>query len=148
MSMDRPVSGGTGGQEVEALQTLIETAIKLKESGILDMLYTIAEKSEELLMLLGNDVAVQRGLGLANAVQRGIEALEPEEVRDAKPVIEALTSCSVKALASTRLEDVKPKGLLGILGALRDKDVQTGLALMLLIAKSMGSCISRRTGQG
>ncbi len=138
MSMNRPVSSGTGSQEVEALQTLIETAIKLKESGILDMLYTIAEKSEELLMLLGNDVAVQRG----------IEALNPEEVRDAKPVIETLTSCSVKALASTRLEDAKPKGLLGLLGALRDKDVQTGLALMLLIAKSLGSCISRRTGQG
>lgn len=131
----------------KALESLVETAVALKRSGILDMLRIIAEKSDELLALIGNDVPTQRALGLAHAAQSGLAKLTPGEVLGAKNTIELMTACSLKAMASTKPEEVKPKGLFGMLGALRDKDVQVGLAFLLAVAKGLGACIRSQAGK-
>jgi len=134
-------------EAVKALETLIETAVALKRSGMLDMLRIVAEKSNELLALIGNDPSIQRSLGLVHAAQSGIAQVEPQEVLAAKNVVELMTACGLKAMAATKPEEAKPKGLFGILGAMRGKDVQAGLALMLLIAKNLGACIRQKTGK-
>ena len=131
-------------EAAKALETLIETAVALKRSGMLDMLRVIAEKSSELLALIGNDVSIQRSLGLVHAAQSGIEKVGPDEILNAKGVVELMTACGLKAMANTKPEEVKPKGLFGMLGAMNDKDVQMGLALMLAIAKNLGACVRQQ----
>jgi uncharacterized protein YjgD (DUF1641 family) len=131
----------------KALEALVETAVALKRSGMLDMLRVVAEKSGELLALIGNDVATQRALGIVHAAQSGMEKVEPDEILNAKPVVELMTSCGLKAMANTKPEKVKPKGLFGLLGAMRDKDVQVGLALLLEIARNLGACVRQQTAQ-
>ena len=134
-------------EDVKALEELVEIAVSLKKSGMLDMLRVIAEKSSEILTLVGNDVATQRAMSLAYGVQKAFEEVNMDEVREAKTIIEALTACSLKAMASTSLDEAKPKGLFGMLSALRDRDVQTGLALLLAIAKRLGACIREKQGR-
>lgn len=135
-------------EAVKALETLIETAVKLKESGMLDMLRFIADKSGELLMLLGNDVGIQRALGLAHAAHSALEnRVSAQDVAGAKPLIETMTGCTIKAMAATDPAKAQPRGLFGMLGALRDKDVQMGLAVLLDLAKNLGACIRSETGR-
>ncbi len=133
-------------EEVEALKTLVEVAVKLKESGVLDMLRVVAEKGMELLPMIQNDVSVHRAAALADAALRAIEALKPEEVLQAKLNTQAVAECTFRALASVDAGSVKPVGMGGLLGALRDKDVQTGLGLLLAIAKALGACIRSKSG--
>ena len=129
-------------EAIKALETLVETAVMLKETGMLDMLRVIAEKSGELLALIGNDVGIARALGLLHAAQSGLEnRVTGDDVRDAKKLIETMTGCTVKAMAATDPAKAKPRGLFGMLGALRDKDVQMGLAVLLDLAKNLGACI-------
>ena len=42
----------------EALTSLMKVAAKLKESGLLDLLETMAEKYEELLLYTGSDQSI------------------------------------------------------------------------------------------
>ncbi|RUM48106.1 MAG: hypothetical protein DSY37_00550 [Hyperthermus sp.] len=135
-------------ESLRALETLVEVAVRLKEAGILDMLRVIAEKGEELMALLGNDVGIMRMLGLAHAAHSALEhGVTADDVAGAKRVIELLTSCGLKAMASTEPSRVKPRGLFGMMGALRDRDVQVGLSLLLDIAKNLGVCVRQRTRQ-
>ncbi len=129
-------------EAVKALETLIETAVMLKESGMLDMLRVIAEKSGELLALIGNDVGLARALGLAHAAHSALEnRVTGADVAGAKNLIETMTGCTIKAMAKTDPAKAKPRGLFGMLGALRDRDVQMGLAVLLDLAKNLGACI-------
>jgi len=134
-------------EAAKALETLVETAVALKRSGMLDMLRVIAEKSSEILAMVGNDPSIQRALGIVHAAQSGISKVSPDEVREAKNVVELVTACGLKAMAATKPEEAKPKGLFGMMGAMRDKDVQMGLALMLLVAKNLGACIRQQAAK-
>lgn len=129
------------GRDVEALRELVEIAVLLKETGILDLLRVVAEKGHELLALVGNDVGIARMAGLAYAVQAGLEKPSAEDIRDARRLVEKLVSCSISASARVSREEVKPVGLLGLLGALRDRKVQVALGLLLSLARSLGGCI-------
>ena len=135
-----------GDEEIEALKTLVEVAVKLKESGMLDMLRVIAEKGMELLPMIQNDIPVQRAAALADAALRAIERLSPEETLRVKLNTQTVAECTFKALASVEASRVKPVGMGGMLSALRDKDVQTGLGLLLAIAKALGACIRSKQG--
>jgi len=135
-------------EAVKALETLIETAVLLKESGMLDMLRVIAEKSGELLALIGNDVGLARALGLAHAAHSALEnRVSGSDITAAKNLIETMTSCTIKAMAQTDPAKAKPRGLFGMLGALRDRDVQMGLAVLLDLAKHLGACIRSESGR-
>ncbi len=135
-------------EESEALETLLEIAVKLKETGMLDMLRVIAEKSGELLTLLGNDPGLQRATAFADAAHRALSRLEPEKVVDAKINMEELTYCTLNAVAAAKPSEAKRVGLLGLLGVLRDPDVQVGLGLLLAIAKNLGRCVRERSQKG
>ena len=141
-----------GEEEVRALKTLVEVAVKLKESGILDMLRVIAEKGWELFSYFSNDLAVNRAIAIGDAAAKAIERLNPETVIALRRSVEAVTGCSLKALASVDPGTVRPVSALGLLRALGDRDVQVGLGLLVAVAKALGSCIrgggSGATGQG
>ena len=133
-----------GDEEVEALKTLADIAVKLKESGLLDMLRIIAEKGAELLPMIQNDISLHRTAALADAAVRAVESLAPDEVVRAKLNTQTITECTLKALASIDARSVKPVGMGGLLSALRDKDIQMGLGLLLAIAKALGACVRSR----
>ena len=135
-----------GDEEVEALKTLADIAVRLKESGLLDMLRIVAEKGAELLPMIQNDVSVHRAAALADAAVRAVERLAPDEVVKAKLNTQTVAECTLRALASVDAGSVKPVGMGGLLSALRDRDVQMGLGLLLALAKALGACIRRKQG--
>ncbi len=126
---------------LKALETLVKVAVKLKESGMLDTLYFIAEKSGELLSIISNDVGLARAGALGHAGISALEKLEPEEVITIKSNLEELTACAFKSLAETNLEELKPVGLTGLLKVMNDKDMQYGLAMLIALGKAMGKCL-------
>lgn len=131
-------------ESMKALEALMEVAVYLKESGILDLLRIVAERSSELLALIGNDPAVHRASALAGGATRGITRLKPEEIVAAKQSIEKLTECTLRSIAAVDPAEAEPVGLFGMLGALRDRDVQRGLGLLLAIAKNLGACTAAK----
>ncbi len=139
MAAERP-------RDVEALEELVEIAVLLKDTGLLDFLRIVAEKAHEILQLVSNDKGVARAAGLLYAVQAGLERPGPDEFREARLLLEEATACTLEAAAKTRREDLKPIGTLGLLSALRDRRVQVGLSLLLSLARGLGECLEKRRG--
>ena len=129
---------------VKALETLVKVAVKLKESGMLDMLYFLAEKSGDILTIISNDVGLARAGALGHAGISALEKLEPEEVLNVKTNLEELTSCAFKSLAEMKVDELKPAGLGTLLKAPSDKDLQYGLAMILALGKAMGKCLRNK----
>ena len=129
---------------LKALETLVKVAVKLKESGMLDMLYFLAEKSGEILTIIGNDVGLARAGALGHAGIAALEKLEPEEVLSIKNNLEELTTCAFKSLAEMKIEELKPVGLMGLLKAPKDEDMQYGLAMLMALGKAMGKCLKSK----
>ncbi len=135
-----------GELEAQALKDLIEVAVALKKSGMLDLLKALSEKSEELMTLMADDITLYRAIGLMDAAGAGIYKADPDDIIDSKLAIEDLTKCTVKSMAELSRKGAKPVGLLGALGALRDRDVQVGLGILIQIAKGLGACYSKKKG--
>jgi uncharacterized protein YjgD (DUF1641 family) len=128
-------------QAAQAIITLAEAAAKLKESGLLDLLATMAEKYEELL-LYTNDQRVFHALALGEAALNGLKQADPWR---AKPTVEALTGCIINALDAEALAKAPPvKGVLGLMRALGDPDVAKGLGAMIYLAKRLGACLNKQ----
>jgi uncharacterized protein YjgD (DUF1641 family) len=130
----------------EAIEALVKTAVKLKESGLLDMLETIAEKYEELLLYTSSDKRVYHALAMLEAALNGLKEADPWRY---KPAVERLTACIASALDANELEKVKPvKGVLGLVRALSDPRVAKGLGLLLHLAAKLGECIESKSASG
>ncbi len=129
---------------IKALETLVKVAVKLKESGMLDMLYFLAEKSGEILSIISNDVGLARAGALGHAGIAALEKLEPDEVLSIKSNLEELTTCAFKSLAEMKIEELKPVGLMGLLKAPKDEDMQYGLAMLMALGKAMGRCLKSK----
>ncbi len=131
---------GLDERSLEAIIALAKAAAKLKESGMLDMLVTIAEKYEELLTLTASDQRVYHALALLEAMLTGLKNADPWK---AKPAVETLTSCLVNALDPEEMKKAEPvKGLMSLLKALRDPYVAKGLGVLIALARSLGRCVS------
>ena len=140
------MSGEVGKElEAKALAELIEIAVKLKESGILDLLRELADMADEIVSSIADDAGLYRTLGLADAAQSGLAKVEDDDFIQAKIVLENLVKCSMKGLAEAGRKEIPRVGLFGMLGALRDKDVQKGLGLLLALAKGMGACVDEKS---
>ncbi len=134
---------GLDERSLEAIMALARAAAKLKESGMLDMLVTIAEKYEELLVYSASDRRVYHAIALLEALLTGLKNVDPWK---AKPAVETLTSCMVSALDPEEMKKAEPvKGLMSLLKALRDPYVAKGLGVLIAIARSLGKCISGET---
>ena len=128
-------------ESLKVLEALVETAVKLKESGLLDALRVIAERSTEIFAYVANEVPLHRFAALGDAATAAIGKLKPEEVQGLKLTVEQASECLFKSLASTKVENVQPVSTFGLLRVLGDKDVQIGLGFLIAIAKNLGACI-------
>ncbi|MEB3844822.1 MAG: DUF1641 domain-containing protein [Desulfurococcales archaeon] len=131
-------------ESLKALEALIETAVKMKESGLLDALRVIAEKSSEIFAYVANEVPLHRFAALGDAATTAIGRLKPEEVISLKFTMEQASECLFKSLASTKVENIQPVSTFGLLRVLGDKDVQVGLGFLIAIAKNLGACIRQK----
>ncbi len=123
---------------MEALISFAKMAAKLKESGMLDMLETMAERYEELLLYTSSDRRVYHGLALLEAALNGLKEADPWKY---KPAVEMMTGCLVKALDPEEMKKAKPvKGLMGMLKALSNPKVAKGLGILLHLAEKLGEC--------
>ena len=137
--------GGAEKGAAEAIISLAEAAAKLKESGLLDMLTTMAERYEELL-LYTNEHRVYHALALAEAFLNGVGKADPWK---AKPAVEMLTSCTLEALDPQLLRSAPPiRGVFSLLKALSDPDIAKGLGALFAVAKRLGSCLRAMEEQG
>jgi uncharacterized protein YjgD (DUF1641 family) len=133
-------------EEVKALKEFVEIVVNLKRAGLLDFLKFLSEKAEDATVLLSYSPGLFRALALADGALEAIEKAEPNDIIEAKKLMINVTNCSLKAMAKAASEKPRRVGLGGLLSALRDPDVQTGLGLLIAIAKQLGSCIRSQTG--
>jgi uncharacterized protein YjgD (DUF1641 family) len=141
--------GERGSEEIAAIETLIDIAVKLKESGLLDILKLAAERSEELIAYVSNDTGLMRSLAVADAAMNGLRNLDPGELSRLKKSVEESTECLLEALSKTSFKSVEPKGTLSLLGALRDENVRRGLTILVELARNLGaSCTGSKEQTG
>jgi len=125
----------------EALTSLMKVAAKLKESGLLDLLETMAEKYEELLLYTGSDQRVYHALAALEAALNGLKDADPWKY---KLALEKMTSCFINALDPEEMQKAKPvKGVFSLIKALSDPRVAKGLGLMLYLAARLGACMEQ-----
>lgn len=132
-----------GELEVQALKDLLEVAVKLKEMGILGMLKEFFSNSEENLAGLQADVSLVRLGALIGAILEASRKLPGEKTASLKINVEDTSYCLFNSLAETNPAQAKKVGLTGLMGALRDPDVQKGLGFLIGIAKNLGACLRR-----
>ncbi|MEB3844114.1 MAG: DUF1641 domain-containing protein [Desulfurococcales archaeon] len=139
--MSGGLEGIAGEAEVEALKELVDLAVQMKKAGIIDALRELLTDYEGKMAVLSNDVALFRLIALASVVLDATRRLEPEGVQKIKRNSEEAMYCALRSLEELDPSKVKPVGLGGLLSALRDKDVQTGLGLLVGLAKNLGACV-------
>ena len=130
-----------GELEVQALKDLLEVAVKLKETGILGMLKEFLSDNEEHLSGLQADTSLIRLGFLIGALMEASRRLPSEKTPSLKMNFEDTAYCLFNSIADTKPDQTKRVGLTGLMGALRDPDVQAGLGFLIGIAKNLGACI-------
>lgn len=121
-----------------ALAALAELAVKLRETGLLDLLIVLAENYDEALDLAANGpLSSLIALGLAAG-----EGARKAGAVEAAATVEKLSECTVRALKPDNLSRARPvTGLLSLLRELSDPRVARGLGLLLHLARSLGECL-------
>ena len=123
---------------IDALNTLIEVAVKLKETGLLDLLVVLADRYDELLSLL-NKPSVANSVMIVDAILDGIGQAD---VSSARPGIERASRCIVRSFSSGELKKApRIRGVLDLVRALKDPRIAKGLSFILGIAGVIGSCV-------
>ncbi len=123
---------------IEALNTLIEVAVKLKETGLLDLLVVLADRYDEILALL-NKPSVANSVTIVDAILDGLGQVDISHVR---PSIERVSKCVAQSLSSSELRNApRIHGILDLVRALRDPRIAKGLSLILGIAGVIGRCV-------
>ena len=133
--------------EVEALQELMEVAVAMKKSGLLGMMKELLADTEAGFHAILSDPVLIRYLALIGAALEAGRRLDPAKIPQAKKTVEDATYCALEGLASIDPAKVEGKGLFGLLGALRDPQVQKGLGLLIALAKAMGACLEKQAAK-
>ena len=129
----------------ETLALLAEAAVRLRETGLLELLVVLAENYEDLVEQLSTREAAAAG-SLAAAALRG---LGRGEAWKAAPTVEKALACTVEALEPGKLEAVPPiGGLVSLLRSLGDPDVAKGLGILVHLARSLGRCFRSASENG
>jgi len=128
--------------EVEALKDLMEVAVELKKSGMLGMLKELLSSADEAMAGLQADPSLLRLGVLLGALLEASRRLEGEKVEKLKMNAEDASFCLLNGIASTSPAEAKKSGgLMGLMKALGDPDVQKGLGYILELAKNLGACM-------
>lgn len=137
--MVEKINAGEDAME-ESVKDAINVLLELKKSGMLGMLKYLAEHSNDVFLSVATDPSIMRGVAVLAALLAGLERVDAGTLSNAQVNLEKLTSCAVSALGSVDLKKSRKIGLMGLLSALNDPDVSYGLALLIEIAKGLGSC--------
>ncbi len=137
------IEAGLDAASLEALRELAELAAELKKTGLLGMLKEFVSKQEELLELFENDVGLLRLVSLLAAVLEAARNVDGSQVAAIQSNTEKMVGCLLGSLASVDPAKAKPRGLTGLMGALRDPDVQKGLGFIMDLAKALGGCLNK-----
>ena len=116
-------------QRADILKELVNTLYDFKRSGVLDDLLNAASSLRFFTEgLLTRDFVEKAGKLQEVALTAGTNlAMDSSKV-----------DCLTYALAAA--EDAKQVGLIGLLSALRDPEVQRGLGFLTAVLKKLGSC--------
>lgn len=129
--------------DVKALEDLLEVARELKKTGVLGMLKEFAESYEAMMEGMQADVSTFRLGLLLGAMLEASRRLEAEKAISLKMNTEDAAYCIFNSLAETKPSEAQPRGMMGLMSALRDPDVQKGLGYLIAIAKNLGACLKK-----
>ncbi len=132
------------GLEVAALKELMEVAVLLKKSGMLGMVKTFLEDNEALLEAVQNDTSISRLIALVGGVMEATRRVDGAKMAYMKTNTEETVHCAFEGLASTDPVKANKMGMFGLLGALRDPDVQKGLGFVMMLLKNIGACLNAK----
>ncbi len=138
MSGSEKMSFELSEKDVQNLMEFLKVVSDLKESGMLGILKSLSEKSNEVFLAVASDPSLMRGVALLAALLQGLTKADAEKLAEAQNSLASTTKCLVEALGSVDTKKVKKIGLTGLLGALSDPDVQYGLGLFITIIKELG----------
>ncbi len=129
--------------EVQALKDLLEVALELKRSGLLGMLKELLTSTESIMEGMQSDLSTFRLGLLLGAILEAARRLDGEKAISLKMNTEDASYCLFNSLAATKPGEVQPKGMMGLMSALRDPDVQKGIGYLIAIAKNLGACLNQ-----
>ena len=132
------------GLEVAALKELMEVAVLLKKSGILGMLKNFLSDSEALMEAFQNDTSMTRLIALLGGVMEAARRVDGAQMASMKENTEETVHCAFQGLATTDPVKANKMGMFGLLGALRDPDVQKGLGFVMMLLKNIGACLNAK----
>ncbi|MEB3765449.1 MAG: DUF1641 domain-containing protein [Desulfurococcales archaeon] len=132
------------GLEVAALKELMEVAVLLKKSGILGMLKNFLSDSEALMEAFQNDTSMTRLIALLGGVMEATRRVDGAQMASMKENTEETVHCAFQGLATTDPVKANKMGMFGLLGALRDPDVQKGLGFVMMLLKNIGACLNAK----
>ena len=132
------------GLEVAALKELMEVAVLLKKSGILGMLNNFLSDSEALMEAFQNDTSMTRLVALLGGVMEAARRVDGAQMASMKENTEETVHCAFQGLATTDPVKANKMGMFGLLGALRDPDVQKGLGFVMMLLKNIGTCLNAK----
>ncbi|MGC8569192.1 MAG: DUF1641 domain-containing protein [Nitrososphaeria archaeon] len=138
MSGSEKMSFELSENDVQNLMEFLKVVSDLKESGMLEILKSLSEKSNEVFLAVASDPSLMRGVALLAALLQGLSKADAEKLAEAQNSLASTTKCLVEAVGSVDTKKVKKIGLTGLLGALSDPDVQYGLGLFIAIIKELG----------
>ena len=124
--------------EINALEELLELVVKLKKTGVLDLLNRVVDIFDR------NREAAENLLTLIEGLLEGIsQAYEGQEDKASlKQFMTRASKCVSETIQTTDLARAKPLGLTGILSSLRDKNVQKGIGVIFELLRQLGRCYS------
>ena len=115
----------------EALEKFLDLLVRMNELGLLDTLKDLMDP--ELIGRLSELVLTPGTMKLLDRADDLLELAGSVNVEDLKRSL-PLVKAALEALA----REPKPVGLRGLLGALRDPDVQRGLGLAIEVLRAIG----------
>jgi uncharacterized protein YjgD (DUF1641 family) len=115
----------------EALEKFLDLLVRMNELGLLDTLKDLMDP--ELIGRLSELVLTPGMMKLLDRADDLLELAGSVDVEDLKKSL-PLVKAALEALA----REPKPVGLRGLLGALRDPDVQRGLGLAVEVLRAIG----------
>ncbi|HKL28437.1 MAG TPA: DUF1641 domain-containing protein [Natrialbaceae archaeon] len=127
------------GENGEELSEAVDTMVELQESGTLDDLADAAEvvslaggaMDDEMVMTLA-----QAGNNLGEVADA---AADPAASRGMQMLLDSISESCVHKQAPEKM------GMIGLMKAIRDPDVQRGLGFWMSVAKNAGAMINERT---
>ncbi|MEB3755577.1 MAG: DUF1641 domain-containing protein [Desulfurococcales archaeon] len=130
--------------ETEVIKDLVELIKELKKTGLLGMIKEFVKDFEAFLANMQNDTSFTRTFMLLGAFLEATRKLDGSQMAGLKLSTENATYCALDSLSKTDASKAKPRGLWGLMSALRDPDVQKGIGYVVEIMKNLGSCMNKK----